>query len=299
MIVGMNLNESFTLEHRNCRLSYDVRGNGPPVVLIQGVGIHGDGWRPQVDELAARYRCLTFDNRGMNRSQPIGTPLSVEQMAEDALVLMDAQGWDSAHIVGHSMGGLIAQHLALSARERVRSLSLLCTFARGRDVTRLSPWMIWTGLRTRIGTRRQRRHAFLKMVLPPETLAKSDRGLLAERLVPLFGHDLADQPPVAMKQLAALGRYDASSRLRELSGLPTLVVSAFHDRIARPEFGRALAAGVPGARYVEIANAAHGVPIERPELINNLLLEHFAQTETALKPPRSSQTCRPPGAFNL
>jgi pimeloyl-ACP methyl ester carboxylesterase len=202
-------------------------------------------------------------------------------MAEDALVLMDAQGWESAHVVGHSMGGLIAQHLALSARQRVRSLSLLCTFARGRDVTQPSLWMIWTGLRTRIGTRRQRRYAFLKLVLPPETLAKADRDALAERLAPIFGHDLADQPSVAMKQLAAMGHYDATPRLGEIAGLPTLVVSAFHDRIARPELGRALAARVPEARYLEIADAAHGVPIECPEQINKMLLEHLAQTEMA------------------
>ena len=276
----MSLNETFTVEHRCCRLSGNVRGDGPPVLLVQGVGVHGDGWRPQVDGLAVRYRCLTFDNRGLNRSQPIGVPLSVEQMGEDALVLMHAQGWESAHVVGHSLGGLIALHLALSARKRVRSLALLCTFARGRDATRPSPWMIWTGLRTRIGTRRQRRHAFLKLVFPPETLAKSDRDALAQRLAPTFGHDLAEQPPVAMKQLAAMGRYDATSRLGELSGLPTLVVSAFHDRIARPELGRALAAGVPGARYMEIENASHGVPIERPEQINNLLLEHFARADS-------------------
>ena len=102
---------------------------------------------------------------------------------------------------------------------------------------------------------------------------------MSGQLSPIFGHDLAEQPPVAMKQLAAMGRYDAPPRLGALSGLPTLVVSAFHDRIARPEFGRALAAGIPGARYIEIENAAHGVPIERPEHINKLLLEHFAQTE--------------------
>ena len=78
-----------------------------------------------------------------------------------------------------------------------------------------------------------------------------------------------------------MGRYDATSRLGELSSLPTLVVSAFHDRIARPELGRALAAGVPGARYIEIADAAHGVPIECPEQINKMLLEHLAETEMA------------------
>jgi pimeloyl-ACP methyl ester carboxylesterase len=273
------MNETFSIQHRGCQLSYNVCGNGPPVLLIQGVGVQGVGWRPQVDALATRYRCLIFDNRGMNSSQPIGTPLSVEQMAEDALVLMDAQGWESAHVVGHSLGGLIALQLALSARKRVRSLSLLCTFARGRDATRPSPWMIWTGLRTRIGTRRQRRRAFLKLVLPPETLAKSDCDALAEQFAPMFGHDLADQPPVVMKQLAAMNAYDATSRLGELAGLPTLVVSASHDRIARPELGRALATGVPGARFVELTNASHGVPIERPEQINSLLLEHFAQTD--------------------
>jgi pimeloyl-ACP methyl ester carboxylesterase len=277
--------EEHSIEHRGCRFACKVRGDGPPVLLIQGAGVHGDGLRPQVDALAARHRCLTVDNRGMGRSQPVGASLSVEQMAEDALVLMDAQGWASAHIVGHSMGGLVAAQLALAARGRARSLALLCTFARGRDATRLSPWMIWTGLRTRIGTRRQRRHAFLKLVLPPETLAMADRDAMAESLAPLFGHDLADQPPVVMKQLAAINRYDASPRLGQLAGLPTLVISAFHDRIARPEYGRALAAGVPGARYVEIANASHGVPIELPDPINALLLEHVANAESAARKP--------------
>jgi pimeloyl-ACP methyl ester carboxylesterase len=217
----------------------------------------------------------------MNRSQPIGAPLSVEQMAEDALVLMDAQGWDSAHVVGHSLGGLIALRLALSERKRVRSLSLLCTFARGRDATRLSLWMIWVGLRTRIGTRRQRRHAFLKLVMPPAMLGKSDLDALAQRLATIFGHDLAEQPSVAMKQLAAMRAYDASPSLGELAGLPTLVVSSACDQIARPELGRALAVGVPGARYIEIADASHGVTIERPDQINNLLFEPFAQCEQA------------------
>jgi len=80
----------------------------------------------------------------MGRSQPIGAPLSIERMAEDALVLMDGAGLGVGARRRHSLGGLIALHLALSARNRVRSLSLLCTFARGRDATRPSPWMIWT-----------------------------------------------------------------------------------------------------------------------------------------------------------
>lgn len=270
----MPMSEPLSIEHRGCRLAYRVRGDGPPVLWIQGVAIHGDGWRPQVDDLADGFRCLSFDNRGIGGSQPLGVPLSVAQMAEDARVLMDAEGWSSAHVVGHSMGGLVALELALGARERVRSLSLLCTFAHGRQ--RPSPWMIWVGLRTRVGPRRLRRRAFLELVMPPEVLARSDRADLAARLAPIFGHDLGDQPPVLMRQLAAMRSYDATPRLSELAGLPALVVSAEHDRIAPPALGRTLAAGIPGARYVEIAAASHGVPIQCAGRINGLLRAHFA-----------------------
>ena len=267
------------VEHKGCRLTYRVRGEGPPVLMIQGVGLHGDGWLPQVDGLAGEYRCLTFDNRGMGRSQPLGEPLSVAQMAEDALVLLDAQGWDSAHVMGHSLGGLIALHLALTVRERVRSLALLCTFARGSVATSLSPRMFWIGLRTRVGPRRSRRRAFLEMIMPPSTLAEIDRDAVAESLIPIFGHDLADQPPIVMKQLAAMRVYDATPRLGELAGLPTLVVSAAYDPIAPPTAGRVLAAGIPQARYVEIADASHGVPIQQADRINTMLREHLAQAE--------------------
>jgi pimeloyl-ACP methyl ester carboxylesterase len=271
--------ERGVVQHDGCKLSYSHRGSGFPVLLIQGVGIHGDGWAPQIEYLAARAAFLSFDNRGMSRSQPIGAPISVEQMGEDALVLMDAVGWSSAHIVGHSLGGLVALHLAHSARQRVRSLALLCTFARGRDAGS-SPRMMWLGIRTRVGTRPMRQRAFLEIVLPPALLASVDRDALAHKLARLFGHDLADQPPVTMKQLGAMRAYDATTHLAALSGLPTLVVSAAHDPIAPPVLGRALAAGISGARYVELPDASHGVPIHDPAGINALLIEHLEKAES-------------------
>jgi pimeloyl-ACP methyl ester carboxylesterase len=269
--------KSGSIEHRACRLAYQVQGEGPPVLFIQGTGVHGAGWQPQVDVLAANYTCLTFDNRGMGSSQPLGVPLTVAQMAEDALAVMDAQGWSAAHVVGHSLGGLVALQLALTARLRVRSLALLCTFARGRDATRLTPWMLWVGLRTQVGPRRSRRHAFLKMVLPPTEWESADRDALAERLARFFGHDLADQPPVAMKQLRAMSKCDLTPQLGALAGLPTLIVNAEHDRLAPPASGRTLAAGIPGSHYVELPGAAHGIPLTEPARINALLLEHLAQ----------------------
>jgi pimeloyl-ACP methyl ester carboxylesterase len=272
-----------SLEHRGCRIAYEVEGSGPPVLLIQGVGAAGGAWRPQVEGLADRYTCLWFDNRGMGRSQPAAARITVEQSAEDALALMDAEGWETAHVVGHSLGGLTALHLALSARPRVRSLSLLCTFANGSKAAPPTARMIWLGLRTRVGTRRMRRHAFLRLVLPPQAVTGVDLDALAESLAPLFGHDLGEQPPIVDQQLAAMRAYNATPRLGELAGLPTLVVNAVHDPIAPLRGGRELAAGIPGARYVELPDASHGVPLQDPGLINSLLLDHLSKvgTETA------------------
>src|SRR4051812_8108625 len=105
-------------------LSSRDRGAGPPVLFIQGVGVHGDGWLPQVEAMSSRVRCLWFDNRGIGRGSPLSGPLTVEQMAKDARDVMAAHGVDSAHVVGHSLGGLVAQRLAIDSPGSVRSLSL-------------------------------------------------------------------------------------------------------------------------------------------------------------------------------
>lgn len=261
--------------HKGCQIAYEIQGSGPPAVFVQGVGVHGSAWAPQINALAAHYECLSFDNRGLGGSQPLGERLTIEQMAQDTLALMDAQGWQSAHVVGHSMGGLIALQVALSARERVKCLSLLCSFPRGRDAVRITPAMIRTWIRTGIGTRPQRRKALLDLVMPPSALAGSDQAALASELALLFGHDLADQPSISMKQILAMVRYDATPQLHKLSGLPTLVVNAEYDQIARCEVGRAMAAAIPGARFVQIPDASHAAAIQHAGRMNALLMEHF------------------------
>ena len=267
--------ETRVVEHGGCRLTYDVRGDGPPVLLIQGVGVHGAGWSPQTDALARRFRCVTFDNRGMARSQPIGGALTVEQMADDALAILDAEKLGAVHVVGHSLGGLVALRLALLARARVRSLSLLCTFADGRSAAPLTFRMMWLGTRTRIGTRRMRRNAFLRLVMPAESLVGTNTDEYAARLAPLFGHDLADQPPVVGKQLSAMRKYSAAPLLGALAGLPTLVMAGAHDPIAPPRVGRAIADDIPGARFVAFADTSHGLPIQHADRVNAMLAEHF------------------------
>lgn len=263
-----------TVEHNGCNLAYTVCGSGPKVLFIQGVGVQGDGWRPQTEGLSARFTCLSFDNRGMGKSQPLAGPITTERMADDICAVLDAAGWDAAHVVGHSLGGLVAVQLALATRRRARSLSLLCTFTGGKTVAPMTARMMWLGMRTKIGTRQMRRRGFLELVLPPGHT--SDLDVMSNKLADLFGHDLADSPPVVDHQLKALRSTDLTPRLGELAGLPTFIVNAAHDPIAPPSAGRALHAGIPGSRYVEIADASHGWPITHSEQANAMLAEHFA-----------------------
>jgi len=270
----------FVLELDGCPLHYTVRGNGPALLFVQGVGVHGEGWRPQIDALAPEHTCIAFDNRGIGGSRPAGQRLSLERMAQDALAILDHARVERAHVVGHSLGGQVALALALAEPRRVASLALLCTFADGRAPAR-GGRMLWLGLRSRVGTARMRRHAFLRIVLPPQLVERGDLDALAAELAPLFGHDLATQPPAAMAQIAAFRRCNLAPRLGELAHIPTLVVSAAHDLITPPQLGKALAAGIPGARYRELADAAHGAPITHAASVNALLREHLAAVPVA------------------
>ena len=272
------------LQTPDATIHYIREGTGTPLILVQGAGVIGEGWRPQIDALRGRYAVVALDNRGIGGSTYRAPALSIGDMAGDVLAIADAEGFDRFHLAGHSIGGLVAQEIALRARHRVLSLALLCTFERGRQASRLTPDIIWKGLRTRIGTRAMRRQAFMELVMPAAYLAGADRAALASQLATLFGRDLADQPAIVMTQLGAASRFDVSGRLNELAGLPTLVLSARHDAIALPQFGRALAARIPGARYVEMADAGHAVTIHCAREVNGVLAEHLAASVEAGEP---------------
>lgn len=276
------------LRLKDASLYFELVGTGEPVLFIQGCGVTGSGWQPQVEKLSTSFQCLTFDNRGIGRSVTTSPAPTVEQMARDACLLIEAVRWRSAHVVGHSLGGVIAQQLALDAPHRVRSLSLLCTFSKGSEGGRITPWVLWISLRTRIGSRRMRRRAFLEMLFPPEYLAQVSIDKLASDLAPIIGRDLADQPKILMKQVKALGAHDCSARLHELAHIPTLVVSAERDPIALVRFGRRLSQGIPESRYVEIPGMSHGVPLQDPATINELLRSHILS-----RPAHEAAQCAP------
>jgi 3-oxoadipate enol-lactonase len=244
-------------------LHVERTGSGRRVLFIQGVGVAGCGWSPQVEALHGDL--AWFDNRGIGASP--GKPGSVEDMARDALDVMDGLGWADALLVGHSLGGVIAQQVAVLAPERVTGLALLCTFAQGSAAISLAPRDMWLNMRTVIGTASMRRTAFFELVTDP-SLPSTEENMGA--LEKVFGRKLSALPPAARAQVMALSRADLRASITDFSG-PRLVLSATHDRVAPIGQGRALAA-VLQTPLVEVPGG-HAVTVQEASLVNRYLAD--------------------------
>lgn len=256
-------------------LAYDERGTGPAVLMIQGVGLAGAAWRPQVSALETEFRTISVDNRGVGGSDASIKGLSIEVMADDAIGICDNLGIDRFHLVGHSMGGLIAQAIALSKPERVLSLSLLCTFPTGPEGARLKKGMLWPAIRSAMGTMRSRRRGFLDLIFPRQYLDTVDADALAAEVGKIFGRDLARPPAAVRHQLRAMKAFDASKSFQALSSIRTLVASGEYDLIAPPSSGKRLAELIPASRFVLLKGLGHAAPIQNPQEINRLLYDHL------------------------
>lgn len=263
-------------------LAFEIQGSGPAVVFVQGVGLTGRGWSPQVSELAANHTCVVFDNRGIGGSSGELGSLSVDQMAQDTVGLLDALALERAHVVGHSLGGVIAQRLALSHPERVASLTLMCTFAGGHDLRRPTARLIWLGMRSQLGTKQMRREAFARLVMPDAYIATHGIAVVVDELEAAFGRNLAAPPAITSRQLSALRAHDERSRLGDLRSIPSLVMSGRFDPIAPPQFGSTLASGIGNARFMEWPEASHALPIQQASAVNRVLQDHFASATPAV-----------------
>ena len=261
-------------------LAYRVDGDaGSPVLLVMGLAMPGRAWQFQVEELAQSHRVMTFDNRGVGDSERAAGPYTMAMMAQDALGLLDAAGWSDAHVVGVSMGGMIAQEIALRGRNRVRSLTLIATHAGGLGAVLPHRQGLLQFVRAQVGDREQRGRALAQLLFPPGFLASCDRAWLHRTLT----SDLGNPPPLATRraQVGAVLTHRTADRLERLAGLPTLLVRPDLDTLVRPTQTDRLHRLLPHARLLRVPDAGHGLIRQVPQLLNRELLRHFADADGA------------------
>ena len=265
-------------EWPDLRLAYNTAGEGDaPVLLIMGYTVPGSAWVHQIPALRERHPVAWYDHRGCGDSQAEPGAYTMELLAGDAERLLDHLGWETAHIVGVSMGGMVAQELALRCPERVRSLSLIATHAGGMR-SRLPTLAGVAGfLRANLGARSERMANLERLLFPEAYLATCDRQWLSEVLKNDFGRPI--HPKYRLSQLAAVMRHDTRDRLHQLGGIPTLVVKPALDKLVNPEACEQLGWRIPGARLKVYPDAGHGVIRQCAAELNRDLLEHFASVD--------------------
>jgi len=233
------------------KLYWEEHGAGDPLLLIMGLGATLEWWHRLVPILAPRYRTIVFDNRGAGRSDVPAGPYPVPVMAADAAAVMDAAGVASAHVFGASMGGMIAQELALNHPSRVRSLILGCTACGGQHVV---PATKEVGAALAARTTMTREEAMWAMV-PYIFDASTPRDVVAADLAIRLTSPVTNDGYFAQLQgiRAWSGSYD---RLAGLT-MPTLVIHGETDQLVPPENGRIVAKAIPGSRLLMIPHASH------------------------------------------
>jgi 3-oxoadipate enol-lactonase len=242
--------------------------DGAPLLLIQGLGYGIWAWRDQLPAFGARRRTIAFDNRGAGRSSKEPGPFSMEQFAGDALSVLDALRIESAHVLGVSMGGFVAQLLTLSAPERVRSLVLVGTGPGGPEHERVpgetvKAWLANAGLPPAEYARQTMHLSFS----PGWSEEHPER--YEELLVARLEHPTP--PECWLAQFEAANRFLDSGAPVEEIGVPVLVVHGDADRVVPVSNGHLLARRIAGAELALLPGRGHVVQLESPEEFNRVV----------------------------
>jgi 3-oxoadipate enol-lactonase len=245
-----------TVKANDINIYYEIHGEGEPLLMIQGYSFYSGHWMTLVPELSKEYRAIIFDNRGTGRTDKPEPPYTMKMMAADAKGLLDAIGIDKANVFGVSMGGMIAQELALTYPDTVVNLVIGCSNCGGKESVAPTPEAL----------------AFL---FNPE-MAKLPLEERARLTAPwLWTKDFIDINPQMVEMLvsvtakyptpdngfsghaAAIMSHDTCERLPQIK-VPTLVIAGDSDRLIPNENSKIIASKIPGAELVIVKNAGHG-----------------------------------------
>ncbi len=252
-------------------LSYDRSGEGEPLLLIMGMSGTALHWgEPFLELLREQFEVITYDHRGVGQSTKLEGSVTIAQMAEDAKALLDALDIESAHVLGISMGGMIAQELALAQSQRVRTLTLGCTYCGGPGSALTEPDVMQRLSEAMMsGDRARALRVGWEVNISPAMVGDGDA--YASYLG--IAEQYAVAVPVVMAQMQAILAHDTSARLPGLEA-PTLVIHGTADQLLPVANGRLIASLIPGARLEILDDVGHLFFWERPQLSAELVGAH-------------------------
>jgi pimeloyl-ACP methyl ester carboxylesterase len=256
-------------------LYYEEYGAGEPLLLIMGWGGNAAAWKPQLPGLATRHHVIAYDNRGAGRSSAPCRPYNIRQLADDAAALLDALEIPSANVFGVSMGGMIAQELALQCPDRVNAVVLGCTSAGGANAAGTAE------LRSDIATLRAtlKRGApgldwfteFIHRLWTDEAITRADP-YLQDFIFALIRYP--PKPHGLLCQARAVANHDTYDRLVGMSQ-PTLVLTGDQDGLIACANSEILARGIPNASLQVFPGLKHAFHLEQPHDVNEVINAFF------------------------
>ena len=263
----------FTTTRDGVRLHWEEEGSGTPVLLCMGASYSGAMWYPAVESLSQKHRVIWWDNRGTGQSEA-SKVASIQDMATDALTVLEAAGESSAHVYGVSLGGVVVEQIAVQAPEKVRSLIVGCSGILSPDKPRAPKWLTWLALHLPKGVvaKLTGRGGGYGTACTPERAARD----LAQ---------LAKENPskVAIKQQQdALRAYAVTKEQIAALTMPALVLHGTEDKLVPHKWGVELSETLPDARLVTFEGAAHNYLVAIGEPANTPVLDFLAEVDAAV-----------------
>ena len=257
---------------------YEVHGKGEPLVLIMGLGGPGSGWFFQIRAFSKHYKVIVLDNRGVGKSSKPKEPYTVRTMADDIISLMDHLDIDKAHIMGTSLGGMIAQELVISYPQRVDKLVLVCTLAETGNIN--------DSVVQQMGLKSEASEEYfdaldsmdLKQVMSAVMSLAFNRRLFKLFMVPVFRLALRFLGVEGIQgQLRATNSHSTVDRLNQIKA-STLVIAGTGDRIIPFSASEILAERIPNARLVKFEGGSHAFFVEMSGRFNKAVLDFLKET---------------------
>jgi len=252
---------------------YQVQGKGVPLVMIQGFAGNNQAWFFQAPVFKKYYKVIIFDNRGIGRTEMSSEPYTIRTMAEDVIGLMDYLGIDKAHILGLSLGGMVAQEIAISYPERVRKLVLGSTLAGSEGGSEVHPEMIKAFTTSESAANIDFRSIPLEKVMYKMISLAFNKRLYRMILLPLSKLSMKSIDPKGhFEQMSAVSSYNTLDRLHLIKA-PTLVITGTGDRIVSPIASEVIASRIPNAKLVLVKGGSHAFFMEMRGRFNKEVLD--------------------------